>query len=270
MLKIVVFDGGCGGETVANYLAEELGVIEVICAIDCRSNFYEHKTQPELNRLVEKKLQPYIGKVDLIVLGGYTVSLSLDYLREKYHHQKFVGVGVSYYRIFHASSYPMCITVIMNEALLTSSFCEELKDNLPFSTLSIPDCAGWGDLAGKGQLSASIMQTELAPYFDLHPIKRARTPKVQQHKSILETIISEKYYPQPAHLPELPEPQPGEGRKLITSDVVLILNTCLWSLKQEIEDIFGYRVRVLDFRKKLLHDVCASLGLLGLDGERSK
>ncbi len=270
MLKIVVFDGGCGGQAVANYLAEELGVIEVICAADCRSELYERKTQPELNRLVEKQLQSYIGKADLIVLGGYIVALALDYLCARHPYQKFVSVGVNYHRILHTSPYPMRITAIMNMTLLTSPFCEDLKDHLPFSTLAIPDCTGWSDLAGKGQLSTSIMQMDLAPYFDLHPIKKVKLPKALQHRSILETVAREKYYSELAQSTEPPKLQPQEGRKLITSDVVLILNTCLWNLKQEIEDIFGYKVRVLDFRKKLLHDVCTSLGLLGLDGERSK
>lgn len=267
MLKVLVFDGGCGGEAVADYLAEELKVVEVIRVIEYKSKVYEKKPQLELGRLVERSIKGYIGKVDLIVLGGYTVSLALNYLSEKYKYQKFVGVSVNYYRILKATSYPLRITVIMNETLLNSSLCEELKDRLAFSTLAIPDCNGWGDLAKEGKLSSAIMQLDLGDYFELHPTKRVKLPK-QTPKSILETVAREKYQPQ--NIEESTNDINQPKRKLIRSDTVLILNTCLWNLKREIEDVFGYRVRVLDFREKLLHDVCSSLKLLGVHGGRSK
>lgn len=53
-------------------------------------------------------------------------------------------------------------------------------------------------------------------------------------------------------------------------DVVLLLNTHFWEVKAELEEIFGWRVRVLDFREKLLHDVCAALKLRGVHGGRAK
>ncbi len=261
MLKIVVFDGGYGGKVVAKYLSEELGVVDVKCVIDKQYNLYDVRSHTQICRLIEKSLRKHIGKVDLIVLGGYTVSLAIDYLRDRYTEQKFVSVGVNYYRILKSSNYPTRITVMMNEPLLESALCENLKDNLPFSTLAVPDCSCWNQLAGTGQLSSEVMRTDLSPYFELHQQTSNKAVSIsQKNESILATIIKEKYYPSATK----------SEHRLIPSDVVLVLNTCLWGLKTELEEIFGYKVRVLDFRQKLLHDTCISLNLLGADGERSK
>lgn len=272
MLKIVVFDGGCGGEIVADYLTEELGVVEVIRVIERRSSFYEKQTRAELNLLVEQRLKSYIGEVDVIVLGGYVVSLALGYLQAKYPTQKFVGVGVNYYRILRSAAYPARITVLMNEALLKSDFCEELRVNLPFSILAVPDCTGWGELAAVDGLTTTMMRTELETYFALPPARKVKVLREKPHKSILETVAGEKYATTTmvAAATQVAVRRVPEAQRLIPSDVVLILNTCLWGLKREIEDVFGYRVRVMEFRKKLLHDVCIALNLLGADGERSK
>lgn len=275
MLKIIVFDGGCGGETVADFLADELGVIEVIKVIDRNHGSYENKSQVEICSLAERALKPYIDRVDLIVFGGYTVSLALETLHAKYPHQKFVGLGINYHRILKSNPYPFKITALMQETLLDSPLRDELRDNLPFSTLAIPDCSGWSTLADQDQLSTDIIQKDLSPYFALQPVKRIQKQESStKPQTLLDTIFREKYYS--AGQTQLVKPSPAPpatntpDRRLISSDTVLILNTCLWSLKREIEDVFGYKVRVMDFRQKLLHDVCIGLDLLGLDGKRSK
>lgn len=61
-----------------------------------------------------------------------------------------------------------------------------------------------------------------------------------------------------------------EHRNELRPDVVLLLNTHFWDIKLELEGLFGYKVRVLDFREKLLHDVCAALKLRGVHGKRAK
>lgn len=274
MLKVVVFDGGCGGEAVADFLADELGVVEVIKAIDCSHGSYEDKNQAEVCALAERALKSYIGKADLIVLGGYTASLALGPLRIKYPNQKFVGLGVNYHCILKSNPYPFKITVLMQETLLCSPLRDELRDNLPFSTLAIPDCSGWSTLAEQGRLSTDIIQKDLAPYFVLQPVKRIQNQKPPtKPQTLLDAIFQEKYCS--AGQTQLTSPSAtsivsASDRQLIASDAVLILNTCLWGSKKQIEDVFGYKVRVMDFRQKLLRDVCAGLKLLGLDGKRSK
>lgn len=266
MLKIVVFDGGCGGEAVAEYLAEELQVVEIIQVIDWKHAPYDNKTSQEVCQLADELLRKYIGKVDLIVLGGYTVSMALEFLQGRYTEQKFIGMGVNYYRILKSKAYPERITVIMNEQLVRDKLCEELHENLPFSTLAIPDCSGWEDLTNKSKLSIDILRRDLGTYFELRPKSNremARERAMERATPMVDRLVQEKRL-------KARGLQNSATRRLIRSDAVLILNTNCWRFVEELEYVFGYRARVLDFRQKLLHDVCTALGLLGVDGERSK
>ena len=97
MLKVVVFDGGYGGEFFADQLEAELPILEVIRVIDWR-NADKLLTSPRKARKVAKTaLHPYIGKVDLIVFANHLLSLtSLKYFRRKYKNQKFIGFNLKY------------------------------------------------------------------------------------------------------------------------------------------------------------------------------
>lgn len=95
MLKVVVFDGGYGGEFFADQLEAELPILEVIRVIDWR-NANKLLTSPRKARKVAKNaLRPYIGKVDLIIFANHLLSLtSLKYFRRKYKNQRFIGLSL--------------------------------------------------------------------------------------------------------------------------------------------------------------------------------
>lgn len=265
MLKIVVFDGGWGGETVANYLHRELQTVEIKRIIDWQNAPYEEKSTLEVCELADQALCDQIGKADLIVLGGYTSSLALEYLSKKYPEQKFVGMSINYHRILNSATYPERVTVLVNDYLIRSQLGEEIRNNLPYSYITIPDSRGWEELANIGELSNEVLRAELEPYFRT----AARPPKLddaEKNLPLAEVIKNQKK--RLAYTAGTEEVWPIEKR--IHSDVVLILNTNFWDVKPILEEVFGYQVRVMDFRKKLLHDVCTALNLLGLDGERSK
>lgn len=274
MLKIVVFDGGCGGEIVANFLRFELCTVDVIPLIDWQNSPYDTKTLPEIYRLVDKSLQDYIGQVDLIVLGGYTVTQALNFLQNKYPAQKFVGMGVNYHRILKTKLYPEKVTVMMSENLYHTEFLTELRESLPFSTVILPDCTGWEELANFGDLSRSLLYDDLVDYFELGGGPVAINLSRQEepvNKPILEMLRESKTRTDEQETTIEPrKSRAPAGYRLIKSDTVLLLNTNFWDAKADLESIFGYSARVLDFRQKLLHDVCTALGLLGVDGERSK
>lgn len=264
MLKILVFDGGRGGQLVTNYLAEELNIAEVESVIDWEHAPYSENTLTQICHYAEKALQRYIGKVDLIVLGGYTASYALDYLKEKYPKQKFVGMDVNYHRILKSRIYPSNITVMMSNTLINTQFCEVMRRKLPFSTLVVPDCTGWEDMINSADISADRLRGDLEDYFELAPKKSFVAQ--DSRESLLTRVLQEKY----ESTANKGGPSKQQDYPLIHSDVVLLLNTTFWEVKEDLERIFGYGVRVLDFRQKLLHDVCTALDLLGVDGRRSK
>ena len=92
MLKVVVFDSGYGGELFADLLEEELPILEVIRVIDWRHAEQILKSAKTARAAAEEALRPYIGRVDLIVLANHLLSFaSLNYFRQKFENQKFVG-----------------------------------------------------------------------------------------------------------------------------------------------------------------------------------
>lgn len=247
MLKVVVFDSGYGGDVVADYLSRELGVIEVVRVTEIDLSL-ENGSLSEICRFSKAHLCSYAGKVDLIVLGGYVVSLALEFLKTEYPQQKFVGVGINYYRILNSRAFPDQIAIMADKALFEVVVRKEVCQELPYSTIILPDCSGWDRLINEGQMSAEILRADLEPHFLLRP---------NCNRSLLPSS--------PIKLAK-----PPDKTTLLKPDVVILLNTHFWSIKSEFEELFGFRVRVLDFRQKLLHDTCRALNLLGVDGCRSK
>ena len=95
MLKIVVFDGGYGGEIFADKLEEELPVVEVIRVIDWRNSKQILTSPKKARKLARAALRPYIGKVDLIIFANHLLTItSLKYFRRRYRDQKFIGLSL--------------------------------------------------------------------------------------------------------------------------------------------------------------------------------
>lgn len=285
MLKIVVFDSGWGGELVADYLDKELGVVEVIRVIDWANAPYENKTVEEIVDLAECHLRNYIGKVDAIVLGGYVVSLALDALKSRYPKQKFVGLGINYDKILRGRNYPERVVVLMDALLDNSPLRQELRQKLLYSTLILPDCRGWEDLINRDLMTTEALQAELSWDFKILQGRAQRPEKPARTK--LKVTLGDKAIIRAAleNLNRLSELVTDEKREevvvvadctedaedsKIKPDLVLLLSTHFWEIKSDIEELFGWNVRVLDFREKLLHDICASLKLRGVHGKRSK
>lgn len=290
MLKIVVFDSGWGGELVANYLESELNVVEVVRLIDWHNAPYSGRSRDEICRLTEQNIVPYIGKVDAIILGGYATSLALDDLQQKYPEQQFIGMGISYERILKSRSYPDKIAVLMDRLTSESELCAELRQNLTYSTIIIPDCTGWEEQINDNAMSQDVLRAELSWDFVLQPKQRyprrsrqtsltskSSTSSGASSSTLLAAIRRFERAATDAACDEkdiastmLVAANLDETRAKINVDAVLLLNTHFWALKPDLEALFGWQVRVLDFREKLLRDVCSALHLRGVDGKRPK
>ena len=297
MLKIVVFDGGWGGEAVANYLDHELGVAEVVRLIDWAHAPYGTKSQAEILEFTLESLGPYIGKVDLIVLGGYAVSLVLPELKVRHPEQVFVGLNVNYDMICRTRKFPGQVVILANQTVNDSVLREELREKLAYSTLILPDCSGWDELIDVDLMNRDVLRTELKRDFLLRERYKDRKTKTtlaaptvsaeamdrsamlsDNSRDVLELAIlkfasaakaaadDERIAVETSQ--EVDDATPDE--ELIEANVVLLLNTHFWDLKEDLEHLFGWGVRVLDFREKLLHDVCIALKLRGVHGKRAK
>lgn len=299
MLKIVVFDSGWGGELVADFLMRELTTVEVVRAIDWVGAPYCGKSVEEIYELVDLNLQRFIGNVDLIVLGGYAASLALGYLREKYPQQKFVGMSINYDMVLRSRNFPGQVVLLMDRLTSESELRQELRMALPYSTLIIPDCTGWEELINENLMTEEILRRDLGSDFILTTPGRRRQRAANDELSFDDIatqvvvkkpeIFDSKEQALRAAIAKFSQASKAavadeckfaedlanetlriERRGSWRPDVILLLNTHFWEIKLELEAIFGYKVRVLDFREKLLHDVCAALKLRGVHGKRAK
>lgn len=298
MLKVVVFDSGWGGELVADFLMDELTTVEVVRAIDWTHAPYCGKSVDEICALADAALQRHIGEADVIVLGGYAVSLALDFLCEKYPWQKFVGMGINYDKVLRSRTFPGQVVLLMDRLTSESELRQELRNALPYSTLIIPDCTGWEELINENLMTEEILRRDLGYDFVLTPVRKNRratmngggvlaglatqtkhgSEKLDDKKQALKAAIAK--FAQAAESAANDERMGAkkvaeqneaiERRNELRPDVVLLLNTHFWEIKLELEGLFGYKVRVLDFREKLLHDVCSALKLRGVHGRRAK
>lgn len=219
MLKIAVFDGGWGGENVADYLATELNIIEVIRIIDWANAPYHNKTLAEICMLAENNLASFINKVDVIVLGGYVVSMALEYLSQRYPKQKFISVGVDRDYLSESKHAPHRVTVFMNHLLLHSEFHQLICQHFPHSEVLAPNCSDEEAMIDLGECGTPNLCRKL-------------------------------------------------DRGHMGSEIIILLNTHFWHLQCELEESTSWRTAVVDFRKKLLRDLCTSLKLRGVDGGR--
>lgn len=102
MLKVVVYDGGMGGELFARKLRKELPVVEVIPVIDWNNSAKLLKHRLPARKAALKALKPYIGHADLIVFANHFLTItSLKYFRRHFPDQNFSGLAfpnISTYR----------------------------------------------------------------------------------------------------------------------------------------------------------------------------
>lgn len=291
----MVFDSGLGGEMVADYLMQEMGVIEIVRVIDWAHSTYQPNEGFNLEKVIEC-LEFYIGRVDLIVLGGYQVGELIEELQRRFPQQKFVAPSINFERILRVRYYPEQVAVLMHPRMRATELFQRLREKLQFATLILPDCTGWDELIDDNLMTEEIVRTELAWDFEIqdesHTRKKKKAEKSCSSLSMLAEASLEKReimkaiakFNNAAQIAMKDETRAlvttkalqaetlrdDDGRSRTVPNVVLLLDTHLWGVKAEIERAFGWKVRVLDFREKLLHDVCAALKLRGVDGNRSK
>lgn len=128
MLKVVVFDSGYGGELFADYLGEELPVIEIIRVIDWRSADKILENPHGARKAAESSLRPFINKVDLIIFANFLLTAtSLKYFKRKYKDQKFIGINLEEPSTFIKHDVLILTTKAMAKTISHYNFIVHLK-----------------------------------------------------------------------------------------------------------------------------------------------
>lgn len=160
MLKIVVFDGGFGGELFADRLESELPVVEVLRVIDWRHAEQLNKSPFRSRRLIEEALRPYIGRVDLIILANHILTLAhLKYFRRKYKNQKFSGLSLPH----PEKSVEEALVLTTNATAYTLGFQHFLYNlKRPTTIIYLDD---WLPLIDDGEMTNSVIRYEFKDLF---------------------------------------------------------------------------------------------------------
>lgn len=212
MREVVVFDSGWGGKLFADYLEEELKIVEVVRVIDWEKGAYSQYSESEIRVLTEAALMSYIGRVEVIVLASYSITVAaLEYLREKYPEQKFVGFDLRLSRMLKRTAMNKKVMVLATEMVRESLEYGVERQRLGRFEVVEPDCEKWVKWVDKGGPPEEGMRRMLD-----------ETGKV---------------------------------------DVVLLYETNFFEMKDVLERIYGWQVRVLDDFGGAYRATCAALGL---------
>lgn len=161
MLKIVVFDGGYGGELFADKLEEELPVVEVIRVIDWRRAEELLKTPRTARRMCFDAIRPYIGRADLIVIANHLLSAtSLAYFKRRYKTQKFLGLPLPKPTTFKKRPILALTTKSLAGTMNYRNYIFKLKRKI--FTLCLDE---WPALIDDGELTPTMINSELEKFF---------------------------------------------------------------------------------------------------------
>lgn len=168
MLKIVVFDGGYGGEFFADQLKTELPIIEIIRVINWRNADKLLNNPKDARKIAIDSLRPYIGKVDLIVFANYLLSVtSLKYFRKKYKNQRFLGLNLKHPDTFIKNDTLIMSTKALSKTLQYRYFVRSLRRNTKTITLD-----SWPDKIDDGELTKDEIKDTISRHLakiNFHP-----------------------------------------------------------------------------------------------------
>ena len=155
MLKVVVFDSGFGGELLADYLEEELPLVEVIRVIDWRNASTILTSPKQARKAAETALRPYVDHVDLIIFANYLISItSLKYFRQKYKSQKFAGFRLKNEQIIYNKPTVIFTTKAVSRTINFFKFAHSIKAKI----ITLDD---WPNLIDDGELTIDKIKSDL-------------------------------------------------------------------------------------------------------------
>lgn len=152
----------------ADYLEGELMVVEVDRLIDWREGAYAECSHEEIRERAERVLQEYIGKRDLIVLASYALTVAaLNYLREKYPLQKFVGFNLCLSQKLKKLRGGKHVLVLTSLVVRNSVEYSDERGRLEKFRLTEKCCQDWEKKVDDGEFSSELLAQNLAKTKDV-------------------------------------------------------------------------------------------------------
>ena len=160
--RVVVVDSGWGGELVADLIEAELAIVEVVRVIDWRHAPYSRRRRVELLERAETLLAPYWRTAEVVVLGGYEISLVAAELQARHPEQEFVSLQLT--QFLGRRDGPRRRALFLSDPrLLRMAECDALLTELKAAgvQVQIPECLHWTELIDEGEMTPEIMAQAL-------------------------------------------------------------------------------------------------------------
>ena len=153
--KIGVFDSGIGGQALANELERSFPNATITVVDDAKNVPYGSKTQSEIIKLTDDAIQPLLqNNSDVIVIACNTATaLAIDYLRNKYLNQKFIGIEPMI-KSAAQETITKVIGVCATPATLQSERYKKLITKYAQGLMVLePDCSSWAQMIEKNNIN---------------------------------------------------------------------------------------------------------------------
>lgn len=165
MKTILIFDTGAGGLAFADYLQKQSNY-NVKTVTDDVNAPYGRLSENKIQYLTEKAIAPYIGAVEVIVLACNTATgAAIDYLREKYPQQTFVGFEPML-KSAEESSVSRKVMVLATDATKKSDRYRRLKQRFCDIDVIEPDCHDWAKKIDDRTLTRNDIETVLNDHIE--------------------------------------------------------------------------------------------------------
>lgn len=147
-MKIGVFDSGIGGKSIADSLARDFPQAEVDYVHDSAHVPYGGREQEEIVTLTENAIQPLLkGACDCIVIACNTATAAaIEYLREKYPRQKFIGLEPMIKPAVLASKTGIVAICATPFTLRSKRYIDLKRRFADTATIIEPDCSDWAKM----------------------------------------------------------------------------------------------------------------------------
>ena len=144
-MQLGIFDSGIGGEAIAQHLSSAFPDANIMTVNDRAHLPYGDRTRQDIQQLTDAAIQPLLGSsCDVIVLACNSASAaSIEFLREKYPQQKFIGLEPMVKPATTISNTHV-IAVCATPATLTSDRYHNLKIRYGSHAIILePNCRDW-------------------------------------------------------------------------------------------------------------------------------
>lgn len=162
-MKLGVFDSGIGGEAVAASLKSSFPDADIITVNDHANIPYGDKPADVVISLTDAAIQPLLAAgCDVIILACNTATaLAIEFLREKYPEQNFIGLEPMVKPAAELTKNGT-VAICATPATLASDRYLQLKNKYSQNIKVLePDCSRWAYLIEHSQINQSEVENTI-------------------------------------------------------------------------------------------------------------